>query len=248
MKNLLFFAGSCALILSSCSKEEADSYQAAELQLDYFPLSIGKYAVYEVDSTIYDPNGAEMVYHTRTYFKEEVADTLTGPLGETIYRIERYERTADSLPWTISRVLSASIEGNRAIVTEDNLRFISLVFPPRENSRWNGLAFIDPEQVVQVAGESLLMFKGWDYSIPEPASSDSIGSLFFPEVLTVQEAEDENLIELRRSFSQYARGTGLVYRERWILDTQCISACDGQSWEEKAEKGFIVRQRIIEYK
>jgi hypothetical protein len=244
---MFYFSAVCALLLSACAKDEADSYQAAELQLDYFPLFIGKYAVYEVDSTIYDPNGSETVYHTRTFFKEVVSDTLTGLQGETIYRIERYERKADTLPWVITKVLSASLEDNRAVVTEDNLRFVSLVFPPRENTAWNGLAYIDPEQVVEVAGESLVMFKGWDYRIQEAGGPDSIGGLFFPEVLTVQEADDENLIELRRSFSHYARRTGLIYRERWILDTQCIAGCSGQSWEEKAEKGFIVKQRIIEH-
>lgn len=235
-----------ALLLPAC-KQEPDKHLATGLQLDYFPLSVGKYAVYVVDSTIYDPNGATPVYHTRTFFKELVADTLTDAAGGTAFRIERYERSADTLPWTVSKVLSAALVGNRLIVTEDNLRLVSLVFPPQVNTRWNGMEYIDPGQVVQVAGESLVMFKGWGHSIPEPAGPDSIGSLFFPEVLSVHEADDENLIELRQSFSRYARGTGLVYRERRILDTQCIASCTGQSWDEKAEKGFIVKQRIIEH-
>jgi hypothetical protein len=63
-------------------------------------------------------------------------------------------------------------------------------------------------------------------------------------VLTVREADSENLIELRRSRVKYAKGIGLVYRELWVLDTQCIEQCDGKPWEEKAEKGFILSQTI----
>jgi len=54
-------------------------------------------------------------------------------------------------------------------------------------------------------------------------------------------------IELRLSYERYARGVGLIEREMRILDTQCIEACSTKTWAEKAEKGFIVRQKIRDY-
>jgi hypothetical protein len=66
-------------------------------------------------------------------------------------------------------------------------------------------------------------------------------------VVTVQNADSENLIELRLAHEKYARGVGLVYRELWILDTQCIEDCIGMTWEQKAEKGFILKQTLIDH-
>ncbi|MCC6724075.1 MAG: hypothetical protein IT258_06155, partial [Saprospiraceae bacterium] len=101
--------------------------------------------------------------------------------------------------------------------------------------------------IVTVAGESIEMFKGWDYRILQAGEAASFGALQFDETATVEESDSENLIELRRSMSTYAKGIGLVYRELWILDTQCLENCVGQSWEEKAEKGFILKQTITNY-
>ncbi len=247
MKNLLCASAmlACLFLLASC-ETTPDDYQT-DPGYEYFPLEVGKYAVYEVDSTIFDPTGDTMVFSSKTQVKEEVVDTISDNNGETLYKIERYQRQADTLPWQVSKVFTASIQDNKAILTEDNLRFIKLVFPARKNAAWNGHVHFNPSLIVTVAGESLEMFKGWAYKIEDIIEQDSVGNLAFDDVLTVREANNENLIELRRSNVKYARGIGLIYRELWILDTQCIEACEGQSWEEKAEKGFILKQRIIDH-
>ncbi len=247
MKNLFCASAilACLFWLASC-ETTPDDYQT-EPGYEYFPLEVGKYAVYEVDSTIFDPTGDTMVFSSKTLVKEEVVDTISDNNGETLYKIERYQRKADTLPWQVSKVFTASIQDNKAILTEDNLRFIKLVFPARKNAAWNGHVHFNPSLIVTVAGESLEMFKGWAYKIESIGEQDTVGTLTFDDVLTVREANNENLIELRRSNVKYAKGIGLIYRELWILDTQCIEACDGQPWEEKAEKGFILKQRIIEH-
>lgn len=247
MKKLLFAVAIPVSILwiFSC-KTTADDY-IADAGYDYFPLEVGKYKIYEVDSTIFDPTGDSMVILSRVLIKEEITDTLTDHNGNLLYRIERYQRKADTLAWQISKVFTASVQDNKAIVTEDNLRFIRMVFPPKERKSWNGNAHFNPTLIITVAGESLEMFKGWSYRIESQGVQDTVGTFIFDDVVTVQEADNENLIELRRAVAKYARGAGLVYRELWILDTQCIDACAGQYWEEKAEKGFILKQRLISY-
>ncbi len=234
-----------ALCFGAC-KETPDDY-TTDLGLEYFPLEVGKFIEYEMDSTIFDPNGDTTVFFSKTRMKEEVVDTLTDNNSNLLFKIEQFERAADSLPWQIKKVLTASIQADEAIRTEDNLRFIKMPFPPKNGSNWNGNAHFDESLIVTVAGESLEMFKGWDYRIEQTGEPATVGSFQFDETVTVQEADNENLIELRRATATYAKGIGLVYRELWILDTQCIDDCVGKPWEEKAEKGFILKQTILNH-
>lgn len=247
MKQLFFIAVLLAPLLWMVSCETTEDDYRVDAGYEYFPLEVGKYKIFRVDSTIFDPTGDSAVIFSSVLMKEEITDTLSGNNGELLFKIERFQRTADTLPWQVTKVFTASVQDNKVIVTEDNLRFIRLVFPPKERKSWDGNVHFDPGLIVTVAGESLEMFKGWSYRIEQAGTQDTVGTFVFDDVVTVQEADSENLIELRSAVSKYARGVGLVYRELWILDTQCIDACAGQPWEEKAEKGFILKQRLIEY-
>ncbi len=234
-----------ALLLPAC-KEEADDYKT-EAGLAYYPLEVGKFIEYQVDSTIFDPNGEATVFSTTTFVKEEIIDTLTDNIGNILYKIERFERTADSLPWNIKKVLTVSVQGNQAIRTEDNLRFVKLTFPVKKGVSWDGNIHFNNGLIVVLEGETLEMFKGWKYRTKTANEPANVGDFQFAETVTVEEANNENLIELRRSSAIYAKDIGLVYRELWILDTQCIDDCIGKTWEEKAEKGFILRQTILKH-
>ena len=112
---------------------------------------------------------------------------------------------------------------------------------------WNGNKFIDEGTVISVAGESVTIFKNWLYEYRGTGESVEVGGQIYNDVVTVYQADEENLIELRLSYEQYARGIGMIYREMKILDTQCILPCEGETWEEKAEKGFIIRQTLREH-
>ena len=245
-KNPLFsFVLLTVLFFASC-KKTPDDY-STELGLEYYPLQVGKFMEYQVDSTIFDPNGDTTVFFSTTFVKEEIIDTLHDNNDSVLYKIEHFERAADSLPWVIKKVLTETIHDNQAIRTEDNLRFIKLTFPVKKSNTWDGNIHFDIGLIVTVAGETLEMFKGWNYLVKQVNEPAVYGNLQFDETATVEEADNENLIELRRSTATYAKDIGLVYRELWILDTQCIDDCLGKPWEEKAEKGFILKQTILKY-
>ncbi len=237
--------GLLVALLSAC-KETSDDY-TTEFGFEYYPLQVGNFIEYQMDSTIYDPNGDTTVYHSTTFMREEILDTLSDNNGNTLYKIEQYERAADTLPWAIKKVLTAAIMDNEAIRTEDNLRFIKFTFPAKKGNQWNGNAHFDTGLIVDVAGETLEMFKGWEYRTQAVGEAATVGSFQFEETAIVEEADNENLIELRRSIVTYAKDIGLVQREMWIQDTQCIDDCVGKTWEEKAEKGFILKQTILNH-
>ena len=95
MKNHLpIIAFGLLLSLLSACKETPDDY-TTEFGYEYYPLQVGKFIEYQMDSTIYDPNGDTTVYHSTTFIREEILDTLSDNNGNTLYKIEQFERSAD---------------------------------------------------------------------------------------------------------------------------------------------------------
>lgn len=238
----------------SCNKSETEDIDL-DFGYEYFPLEIGKYWVYSVDSVIYDPSiGGTAIDTIYSFIREELKDTLRDNLGDLLYRVEKYHRKNDTLPWQIQSAFTLSTNERQAFRTEENLKFIKMVFPATENKRWNGNAFIDEGLIIPIAGENMEVFKGWESVILAKENPYDLDNLNFPDVLELSIADNENLIEYRFGREVYAANVGLIYRELKILDTQCQTCCNGDfgvcesvAWEAKAEKGFIIRQRLIDF-
>ncbi len=231
-------------MIYSCEKTK-EEYDEDKFGYDYFPLEIGKYWIYKVDSTIYDDQGSKII-NTISEVKEEVVERYTDQVGDTIYRIERSWRTGDSTSWKLTDVWTSYENNHQAFRTEENLKFIKFVFPPIKGLSWNGNLYIDESTVIDVAGESVNMYSGWDnYKIGSLDITETIGKTDYAKVATVLQTDDNNsnAIERRYAIEKYARGVGLVYKEYEILDSQCITC--SQDWQEKAEKGFILKQTLI---
>lgn len=248
----LFLAWITFLLLA-CGRE-TELFEA-DLGHDYFPLEVGRAWEYQVDSITFDPSvSGTGVDSIRILAREEVKDFFIDHAGDTVFRVERFERPDETQSWQIRKVIALSRNARQAVRTEDNLRFIKLVFPLREDTRWDGNVHIDPTRFVIVAGELLDMFKNWDYRIADIGKPFSNGILNFDDVVMVSLSDNENQIEYRSANEVYARNIGLAYMEQQILDTQCRVCCNGDfaqcaslSWPAKAEKGFIVRQRLMRW-
>ncbi|MEO1435124.1 MAG: hypothetical protein AAFV80_06265 [Bacteroidota bacterium] len=232
--------------ITSCSEETVTL--DFDYGYDYFPQEVGKFIIYQVDSIIYDQQPQGTVIDTNSIqVREEFVESFIDNSGATIYRIERSERRDANSPWVVRDVWSSSQNETQAIRTEENLRFIKMIYPALESTDpWDGNAFIDNNTIISVAGESITIFKNWLYQYEAAGIPFTVSGVPFDSTLNVIQANEENLIELRYSKEVYAKDIGMVYREMMILDTQCIAACEGLSWEQKAEKGFILKQRIID--
>jgi len=217
---------------------------------DYFPLEVGKYIEYDVDSTIYTRTlvGYDFEVEVRNnsiQVREEITDSFLDSEGHTVYNIERFERGDENQEWELRNTWTTLVTDQQAERTEENdRRFIKMIFPVSEDTdAWDGNQHFD----INPEWWEIFIFKNWRYEYGEIGAPIEINGLNFDDVVTVYQADEENFIELRRSFERYARGVGLIEREILILDTQCIADCVGETWEEKAEKGFIVRQKIRDY-
>lgn len=256
MIRFFVFISICFLVFSACGDRKTQLYEnnAAE-QFAYFPLQMGKYIVYTVDSINYDfaPGGGTSRDSSRTWVKELITDTLRDNTGQLLYMMERYERNDASVPWLLKSIGSAARTGNQTIVTENNLRFLKMIFPMDRRSEWDGNLWIDLNREIEFSGERMRPFSNWNYEVDSIDIQSVVGSFVFDSTLVITEADDNNLIERRFSRLRYAKNVGLVWREQWILDSQYCNQtpppadCASKPWEEKAEKGYILRQTVVEY-
>jgi len=241
---IVLVAGYFVSSFSSCTPDDPEMI---ELGVNYYPLEVGKYRVFKVDSIIYDNVGNVIVRDTNSfYLKEELTDTLRDNQGNLVYTLERFERSDPTGQWRVKDVYGVTMVDFQLHTIEENLRFIKLTFPISvDGSPWNGNTFIDEFTKVEIAGESIEIFKGWLYEYGEVDVPLEIQGLSFDSTLTVVQANEDNLIEFRYSTETYARGVGLIKKDMSILNTQLLNSAD--TWANKAEQGFILKQEIIEY-
>ena len=122
-----------------------------------------------------------------------------------------------------------------------------MLFPVREGTTWDGNQFDESIQS-SVAQQIVRIYRDWEYEVLATDATATVDGVTYEDVLEIQQAEFETVLELRRSKEQYVRDIGLVRREMEIFDTQCIDpACQQQPWLEKAEAGFQLVQTLVDF-
>lgn len=242
MRNILFVIA--CISVWSCSESTTEDPLIIDSGEEYIPLAVGQEWLYDLDSIIYDPEPGEIVRDTLTYqMKHVVVDTFRDRLDQLTYRIERFTRRADTSAWRVTDVWTARLEERRFVWTEENQPFIKLIFPLKADSRWDGNALFDDDNVsVKIRGENIDIYKFWaDYDVIS-RGPETVNGTPYDDVVTVLQVDREITIEKRYSLEKYARGIGLVYKELVILDTQNENT--PIPFEERAERGFIMRQSL----
>ena len=252
---LIIFAGiSCEKLVES----------PQDLSLSYYPLKLGGYKIYQVDSVVYDEYNC-LVDTVNYQLKEIYTDTIYDGEGALSYRIERLKSVDTGATWNLQSVWFEKYADYQIQRVQDNQRFILFTFPAKMNRKWDGLVYIRKDTLISLRGGSIDMFKDWDdfemMEIDEPYA-DYTNLITYDSTILIIQADKINNIERRYSIERYAKNIGLIYKEQLILDTQCrldqfgnktcsdvgdLSQCLFKTWEEKAEKGFIVKQVLIEH-
>ena len=241
------------LFLANCAKK-TDDFTIDEGK-DYFPLEVGKYWLYQVDSIVYDPDiGGTRKDTSTTWVREEIVEVLKDNLDQDYYRVERSIRPDTMTAWQISKVFSLQQTGEFALHTEESLPFISLVFPLTINTDWVPTRFFDPKTEFIIAGETVPVFKDLKSKVTSLAETETIGDFTYQSVATIRHKNsDQNPFEHRLIIEKYAKGIGLVSRTMTIFDSQYCNVepapddCTTIAWEDKAEKGFSLTQTLIEH-
>ncbi len=254
MRKLLLLPVLYALFIAgSCDTEPIEPVDTTEDQA-FFPLELNQPLFYTLDSIVLFNTTAGIVYDTTT---AEVRETLVERFVETdgteTYRGERWQRADENSPWRFVQTYTVSRTATAAFREEDNLRFTKMIYPITENQSWDGNVAFDVRRQIVVGGEFLDVFNGWDYRY------DTIGATLtlatgrtVENAVRVEQAAVDILIDFRDAYEVYASGIGLVERYLDARATQCRVCCGGNvpnttqclelPWDEKAEKGFILRQ------
>ncbi|MEM6772146.1 MAG: hypothetical protein AAF597_16345 [Bacteroidota bacterium] len=254
MRKLLLLPLLYALFVAgSCESEPLDPISTMEDQT-FFPLTLNQPLFYGLDSiVVFNTTGGIVYDTTHAEVRETLVEMFVETDGTETYRGERWQRADESSPWQFIQTYTVSRTGSAAFREEDNLRFTKLIFPIAENLAWDGNAAFDARRQLVIGGEFLDVFNGWGYRY------DTVGVALtlptgrsFDRVIRVEQADVDNLIDFREAYEIYAPGVGLVERFIDARATQCRVCCGGNNpdtalcsdlpWDEKAEKGFIIRQ------
>ena len=239
MKYFAFIIFALAVIGCSSDTESSSDF---EVGYDYLPLlDEGSIMLYEIEQTYFSNNGLD-VETSRFFQREEVVFSSVDESGMGSMNVDIFTSETGGEPWVYNG--AAKIEKNeiQGITTNKfDDRIISLSFPVQANKYWNGLSLIGGDYVRNVNGEDLNFYEGWNFQI------ESISSSFngYNDVIEVIQANTENALSRRFSKEIYAKDIGLIYKEQEVLDTQCISDCEGLQWVDKAQKGMILRKTLI---
>lgn len=235
---ILFIPALITIGLYSC-KDKKDTLNL-DYGYSYAPLDTGHYVVYDVDSIRYQFNGI-IIRDTASYqLMELVADTFYNNLNELTYRIELFKRADSTLPWGANpeRVWYANRTITSYLKTEDDIKFIKLVFPPVEGEEWNGNAYVS---VVDPFKD----FQDWAYSYENVDVPFAVNGLSFDSTALVTEVNDSNAIAKRLRKEVYAKGVGMIYQEWELLRSAGGSIFP--NWQTGNIEGFRIRMKVREY-
>ncbi len=242
------------LLLTACNDEAVTPVDNTDGE-QYFPLVLNQPKFYAVDSITLFRVVSGIRYDTaRLEARETLVETFTDAEGREWYRGERWERRDETQPWVFRQTYAVSRDDGAALRREDNLTFTKLIFPVRSGRRWDGHAAFDDSRELVVGGEFLDVYAMWNYRYGNVDTLRTLSTgLALPSVARVDQADTDNLIDYRQAYEIYAPGLGLVERFLDARHTQCRVCCNGDTgpcldlpWDEKAEKGFILRQVLRE--
>lgn len=249
MKNyftLLFILG--ILLIGACGKVDPPDIPPEQGKA-YYPLTDIE-RIYQLDSVTFDLNG-----------NQRVQDTSTGLLRHRMQMIDsnwviavsyRKEGTSD---WKLQSYISVVRQGREIIENANGAPLRKLIWPIERGSHWEETALVPSNHTITIEGEPVQPFSApWDVTVTDINGSFVLDSFEFGETLHKEMIEEDLLIEYRKAEEIYAKDIGLVYSYTAILDTQCehknndISNCIDDTWEDKANRGFIAELTLKSWK
>ena len=209
------------VIFFTACKKESEEFKTISIS-DYAPLTVGKYVTYSLDSLVYINFGATEA-HRFYEVKYLTADSLTDLLGRKAFRIVRYKRTLPSGTFTPDNTFLAVNTGTSFEFTENNLRYLKLTQPIKNDRTWKGNSAIDVTSV----GTDLQYLADWDYTYKDVEQPKKIGTYNLTNTITVNQIDEAvnlpvipagqpnqtNIASKDFSKEIYAKGIGLVQRE-----------------------------------
>ncbi len=228
MHRQVFFWLTAVSVLYSCTDTDPPNPDLSGSA--YYPLQTGNYWIYQVEQVVILPLGND----TSSYqLREVITDSIVSSLGEVTYLIDRESRADESSPWRQDFLWTARKNGQFAVVTENSVPLIKLVFPVEEGKTWNGHALNNMGAVT---------FRFDPVNMTEVNSPIDLTAA--PMIKTVISDLESDIVGTDKRSEIYANGIGLVQKDQLILEL-----CTSSSCEELGEviAGRFLSQVLIEY-
>ena len=247
MVKYLLGSGFIILLLASCNKK-VDF--ASESINDYYPLQVGNYITYDLDSTVVINFGqGSVAFAINHYQAKDVVDApITDNLDRPGFRIIRYLRTDSSQPWAPNNVFMAIPTRNSIEYVEDNLRFLILMMPIRQDFPWPGHSYLPYNPYLSYNFANADFMSKWNYVYDSIDVPLTINSITIDSTLKVAEMDSQTsdpilqpggYAERTYAVEKYGKGIGLIYKEfiHWEYQPPDSSQSPGYS-------GFGIKMSI----
>ncbi|HEX2683545.1 MAG TPA: hypothetical protein VHL77_06415 [Ferruginibacter sp.] len=215
MRNLsLYLVAITALFFSAC-KKSTDVLQTATVS-EYAPLQVGKYIVYNLDSTVFINFGAKDTV-IKYQVKHEIDAQMTDNLGRPAFRVIRYIRKTPASAWASDNTFMAVLTDFSYEFVENNMRFLKLKGPIRDGYSWKGNSYIDTYSL----NSTVKYLDDWDYTYDSTNVPLTFGTFTLDSTLKVAQRDEvignpsdpNSYHEINYGVERYAKGIGMIYRE-----------------------------------
>jgi hypothetical protein len=212
-----YFIGLFFISLFISCKKEKDKFNSESVN-DYYPLLVGKYITYDLDSTVFVNFGQkDTVIHYQA--QDRVDAQITDNLGRPAYRIIHYIRKDASENWAANNTFMVVPTENSIEYVENNQRFLKLKLPIKQDFSWKGNSYIDTYSV----NSEVKYLDDWDYTYDSIDVPLTINSLTIDSTIKISERDEflgqdpaiegTQYAEKTYSLEKYGKGIGLIYRE-----------------------------------
>lgn len=218
MKRILLLTILFSISLTSCYEEETE---LPFIGYEYFPVELGKFIEYRVDSLWQDdpigPTGSgENHYDLRDVNESDFVDEE----NRQAVRVERYWRTDSLANWVIKDVWHRVSTSEIAEQNEENVIFIKHNFPVQDGKIWDGNAK-NTLETLQLLYTQTSVPEEWEYTYKNVNRPYSINGFNFDSTVTVIQMDRPAIFGLN-VFAQevYAKHIGLIHKQLRIYDIQ----------------------------
>lgn len=194
---VLFLLSTLFLIgLHSC-KVKSTEPNGTYIGYDYYPLELGRYVVYDVYDTNYTASGrVDSIYQLK-----EVIFGLIQEGNELKYVLHQYfkQRSEANWPSQPDSVWTLVNSSNQLIRSENNIPYIKLVFPVKDNITWDGNA--------------RNIYDAQLYTMRAVDQTYNVSGLFFNPTLVVEQSNMKSIVNKDVRYEIYARGIGPIKKD-----------------------------------
>jgi hypothetical protein len=228
------FVIALAWLAMSCDSDDP----SRRSDLNYFPLQVRLYHIYDVSEINYVLGNAEPAEYQ---LKTVVTDSFLNADERYTYVIHRSKRMTDLDAWESLDTWTATRSSREVVVSEGSTPFVVLTFPLSENAQWNGNKYNTVINPTTKQNEDLYTLE--EKGVPYTTDNEET----YPDCIVInQEDNQEFVVFLDQRKEVYGAGIGLITKE--ITGVQYCNDQDRDCiGKQIVDDGIIYKQVLREY-